>query len=256
MLFAESALNGYAIEAIDGRLGNVRDMLFDDRTWKMRWLVVDTGDWLSGRKVLIHPSAILNADHERQALVINLAKVQVEQSPELNSDQPVSHQMETRIFDHYQWDPYWGSGSFTMGAMAAPLSAPPYFGVSLADGEGWRTASLRDDGDPHLRSVAAVSRYHVRATDGEIGHVENFLIDDKDWDIHYIIVATTNWWPGRHVLLSPYCVREIVWSERQLRVDVTRDRVKASPPWDPIAMIGQVYQKQLHRHYGWPGSGV
>lgn len=139
MLFAESALNGYAIEAIDGRLGNVRDMLFDDRTWKMRWLVVDTGDWLSGRKVLIHPSAILNADHERQALVINLAKVQVEQSPELNSDQPVSHQMETRIFDHYQWDPYWGSGSFTMGAMAAPLSAPPYFGVSLADGEGWRT---------------------------------------------------------------------------------------------------------------------
>ncbi len=254
MLLAVSALKGYAIEASDGGIGTVSDVLFDDQSWKLRWLVVDAGTWLSGRKVLIHPSAIRHADYERQELPVTLTKAQVEGSPGILQDQPVSRQMESQLHDYYQWDPYWGNGIFGAGAIASPLAPSPYFG-GAAVREADRAESDTDSGDPHLRSVAAVTGYHIHATDGEIGHVENFMIDDASWGIRYLVVDTRNWWPGKHVLMSPYAVREIDWSERQIRLDVTRSQVKGSPPWDPMDMIDQAHEKRLHSYYGWPGYG-
>jgi hypothetical protein len=106
-----------------------------------------------------------------------------------------------------------------------------------------------------LRSVTTVNHHHVHATDGDIGHVANFLVDDINWDIRYLVVATSNWWPGKDVLLSPYAVQEIDWSERRIRLNVTRDQVKSSPPWDPTAMIDQISAQRLHSHYDWPGYG-
>jgi len=254
MQLVVSALKGYAIEASDGKIGTVGDFLFDDQTWKLRWLVVDTGGWLTGRKVLIHPSAIGHADYERQELPVALTKAQVEGSPDIRQDQPVSRQMESHLYDYYGWDPYWGSSYFGMGAIGLPLASPPYVGPSAARESG-SEESHPDSGDPHLRSIAAVTSYHIHATDGEIGHVENFLVDDASWDVRYLIVDTRNWWPGKHVLVSPYAVREISWSERQVQLNVARGQVKASPPWNPIDMIDQAYEKRLHGHYGWPGYG-
>lgn len=254
MLLITSALKGYAIEASDGRLGTVSDFLFDDKTWKVRWLVVDTGTWLSGRKVLIHPSAIGKVDDEQQELPVTLTKAQVERSPGIAQDQPVSRQMEANMYDYYQWDSGWGGSYFGAGAIAAPLAAPPYFGETAVL-EAERAESGWDSGDPHLRSVAEVAGYHVHATDGQIGHLETFRIDDAGWDIRYLIIDTRNWWPGKHVLMSPYAVREISWSERRIRLDVTRSQVKASPPWDPMDIIDQAYEKRLHSYYFWPGYG-
>ena len=111
------------------------------------------------------------------------------------------------------------------------------------------------DGDPHLRSVVSVNGYHVHATDGELGHVENFLADDANWDIRYLVIATRNWWPGKHVRLAPYAVKEIDWSEERINVNVTRDQVKSSPAWDPLAMTDNIGEQHLHRHFGWPGYG-
>ncbi len=106
-----------------------------------------------------------------------------------------------------------------------------------------------------MRSVAEVKGYHVHATDGDIGHVENFLADDANWDIRYLVVATRNWLPGKHVQLAPYAVRAIDWAERRIDVNVTREQVKSSPDWDPIALADQIAQQQYHRHFGWPGYG-
>ena len=254
MLLVESALKGYAIEASDGKLGTVSDFLFDDTTWMVRWLVVDTGNWLSGRKVLIHPSAIGTADYIARELSVKLTKKQVEDSPGINRDRPVSRQMEQGLYDYYGWDPRWGGSPFEydMGGLGMLPSS------GYGDGYTTREAGFSShvsEGDPHLRSSAAITDYHILASDGQIGHIENFLIDDTNWCIRYLIIDTKNWWPGKHVLISPYAVREINWTDRQIRIDVSRDQVKSSPPWEPLDIIDEAYEKQLHGHYGWGGHG-
>jgi len=191
MLLVGSALEGYEIHALDGKIGSVRDLLFDDTTWKVRWLVVNTGTWLTGRMVLTHPSAIKEADHRRQELAVGLTKAQVKDSPNILQDRPVSQQMESDLYDYYGWDPVWGNSYFGPGALA---SAPYYTDTMLCEPPG---LSLRlNDGDPHLPSIAVVKGYHVHATDGEIGHVENLLLDDANWHINYLIIDTKNWWFG------------------------------------------------------------
>jgi len=256
MLEVISALKGYAIEASDGKMGSVSDFLFDDRMWKVRWLVVDTGTWLTERKVLVHPSAIKGAEHERQALAVKLTKAEVEGSPSILQDQPVSLQMQRQLYDYYGWDPLWSAGYLgaDSGAIAAPYSAPPYFGFD-SPREVADVAPVPHDGDPDLRSVTEVTGYRIHAADGEIGHLENFLIHSTSWSIAYLIVDTRNWWPGKHVLMSPHAVKEIDWSERRIQLNVTRDKVKASPPWDPLAMMNQADMSRLDAHYGWPGFG-
>ncbi len=266
MLFAVSSLLGCPVEARGGRAGAVKDFLFDDRSWKIRWMVVDTGHWLSGRRILIHPSAIAPLDPGRPAsgklpmismgdtlaVTVRLTKQQIESSPEASEDEPVTEQMQAALFEHYGWDPFWGGTYFGPDAID-PISKP-----IPAETEARPRAAIGGDpgeGDPDLRSVVEVKGYHVHATDGDIGHVENFFADDANWDIRYLVIATHNWWTGKRVELAPYAVQNIDWAERHINVNVTRDQVKSSPPWDPLALADQVAQQQYHRHFGWPGYG-
>ena len=266
MLFAVSGLLGCPVEANDGRAGAVEDFLLDDLSWKIRWMVVDVGQWLSGRRILIHPSAIAPLDFDPPAIgklpmismgnpltvTVRLTKHEIETSPEAREDEPVTEQMQTRVYEHYGWDPNWGDALFGPDAID-PMSKP-----IVAETEAHPAATIGGDrggGDPHLRSVVEVKGYRVHATDGDIGHVENFLADDVNWDIRYLVIGTHNWWPGKHVQLAPYAVRSIDWAERHISVNVTRDQVKSSPPWDPLALAGRIEQEGYHRHFGWPGYG-
>ena len=219
MLQVISPLKGFTIKASDGGIGTVVDFLFDDTSWKVRWLVIDCGTWLTGRKVLIHPSAISRQDLEQQEFVVALTKAQVEGSPELVEDQPVSRQMENQLYTHYGWDPLWCGSNLAAipGAMASPLMAPPYLGLSSTDEVEARGDGVTSQGaDPHLRSVVEVTGYRVHALDGEIGHIENLMIDDADWSVHYLIVDTRNWWFGKHVLISPIAVKSVDWFDTML----------------------------------------
>jgi sporulation protein YlmC with PRC-barrel domain len=247
MLQVGSALKGYAIEASDGTIGTVHDLLFDDRSWKIRWLVIDTGTWLTGRRVLIHPSAIWKVEFRRRILQVKLTKAQVKASPDDSLDRPVSQRIETNLYTYYGWDPVWGSSYFGPGAMQPDVAG------QLAR----RTDAMvdLDAGDPHLRSLSGVTGYRIQATDGVIGHLENILLEDEVWGIRYLIVDTRNWWPGRHVLMSPYSVKGISWPDGEIVLDVSRDTVKASPPWAPLDLIDKTYEARLHLHYAWPGYG-
>jgi len=254
-----SPLKGFSIEASDGRIGTVVDFLFDDASWKVRWLVIDCGTWLTGRKVLIHPSAISQEDLERQQFVVALTKAQVEGSPELAEGQPVSQQMEAQLYSYYGWDPLslWGGANLSAipGAMASPLMGPPYMGLGPTDeAEARGGGSASRGADLHLRSVVEVSGYRVHAVDGEIGHIENLMFDDADWSVRYFIVDTGNWWFGKRVLISPRAVKRVDWFDRHVALNVSRELVKASPPWDPLVAFNDEYAKRLHKHYGWPGS--
>ena len=161
MLQVISPLKGFAIEASDGRIGSVVDFLFDDASWKVRWLVVDCGTWLTGRKVLIHPSAISREDLEEQQFVVALTKGQVKGSPELSEHEPVSQQMESQLYSYYGWDPLWPGpylSSAMPGAMAWPLLAPRYMGLGVTDeAETHSDGPISQGANPHLRSVDEVT---------------------------------------------------------------------------------------------------
>lgn len=268
MLQVISPLKGFAILASDGFIGTVADFLFDDAKWKVRWLVVDCASELKAHKTLIHPSAILPTSLDKERFEVKLTKAQIEASPELGEDEPVSQQMESQLYRHYGWDPLWDGYYLggTPGAMASPFMSMPYFGFG-AGGHGFAVrgpgfaagGDARDitpepaDGDPHLRSVSEVIGYHIHALDGEIGHVENFMVDLADWRLHYFVVDTRNWWFGKRVLISPVAVKSIDWSDRHVELDVSREKVKSSPPWDSMVTFGEIYIRDLHTHYGWPG---
>jgi hypothetical protein len=255
IMFAILALKGFSIHATDGRIGTVNDFLVDDRTWKIRWLVVEIGSWLTERKILVHPSAIGKANYEREELPVRLTRLKMKDSPSILSDEPVSTKMENSVFDHYGWDPIWGGNSYfgTYPYEIGSIYTPTPNG---RDGSLPETSCVvsADDSDPHLLSMNAIEGYHIKAKDGPIGHIDNFLVDEDNWDVRYLVVDTRNWLPGRSVLISPYAVTVASWLDRDVSVDVTREQVKESPGWDPADVIAKCYQERLHRHYGLPGD--
>jgi hypothetical protein len=247
MLRRVSELSGYEFQAIDGKLGTVSDLLFDDETWKTRWVVVGTGGWLIGRRLLIHPSSIGQPDDGRRLLPVNMTKAQIEASPDVLQDLPVSRQMEINLYDYYGCDPMWGVRDDVNGAIASPMIAPSFFGnASLSDrNEG---DARMNEGDPHLRSVAAVTGYHIHAADGDIGHVESFLVDDQGWGIGYLVIDTRNWRQGDHVLVAPAAVTEIDWFNRKVHLRVTREQVRASAAWQAAVELPQKDWASLYSH--------
>jgi len=244
MLHQGQAFKGFSIEATDGKIGTVSDFLFDDSTWKLRWLVVDTGSWLESRQILIHPSSIAKPDVPGRALLLNLTTDQVEKSPNIDKDEPVSQQMEYNLYGYYGMSPLWTGGYYGGGSTAAPFT-------SSSDTVGGETGLARH-GDAHLRSLAEVTGYHIKATDGAIGHIESFLIDDASWDIRYLVADTRNWWFGQRVLLAPSSVREISWDLHEVCLNLTCYKIKGSPPWDSSGLLDRAYEQLLHAYYGWP----
>ena len=231
MLFSFEELRGYQIRAADGDIGTVDDVLFEDTTSTVRYLVVETGSWLFGRKVLLAAAALGPVEHEARAITTGLTTRQVKDSPSVDADQPVSRQQEEALHSYYDWPPYWS------GAPALGL-APYWGGVGLApppadDPVEREVAEIQHQrGDPHLRSAREVIGYYVAATDGDIGHVEDLLVDDADWMTRHLVIDTRNWLPGRKVLVDPDRLRSVDWAERHILLDMGRGEVESSPEFD------------------------
>lgn len=250
MLWNASAINGFAIEASDGRLGTVSDLLCEDIDWTLRWLVADTGIGLPGRRVLLPLSALGRPDPHLRHFPIKLTMRQVEDSPDIDTDQPVSRQTEAQVYSYYGWDPYWDHRlTSTSNAMATPFVAPLFeSGPEPSDLVGAVLPSGVNN--PHLRSIAAVTGNRIHAIDGEIGHVDDFLVDDTDWRIQYITVDTRNWWPGKKVLISSRSIRRIDWVDGLIHLDVDRQKVKEGPPYDPAVTVDGAYDETFLTYYG------
>lgn len=258
MLWQGSDVIGHGIRATDGSIGSLDDLLFDDARWVIRWAVVDTGTWLPGRRVLLPPSSLGVPDTALREFPVDLTRDRVKDAPGLEADAPVSRHLENQIFGYYDWTPYWDAGyplgPGAVGGLAAPV--PPAGGAETT-GPPAREASLGEpEGDPHLRSMNEVTGYYVEASDGDIGHIEDFLVDEDGWVVRYLLVDTKNWWPGKLVLISPHWLRDISWSESKVFVDVSREKVKSSPEYDRAASLGRGYEERLHEHYGYHGYWV
>ncbi|MBV8889426.1 MAG: PRC-barrel domain-containing protein [Alphaproteobacteria bacterium] len=244
MLLSASAVIGYTIEATDGALGSVDEFLFEDRRWIVRWVVVDTGTWLTGRKVLLPPSQLPRVDEGGRSLRVALTRQQIEDSPGIERDPPVSRQQEEIIYRYYGWEPYWGAGFMATAGVGVPPIQPPLYERELA------AEAAHPVGDPHLRGAREVTGYYIHARDGDIGHVADLLIDPDGWDIRYLVVDTRNWWPGKNVIVSPQWAADISWSERTVTLDLTRDQIRSGPEYDPRAPMDRAFEERLHSHYG------
>lgn len=232
-------LIGFTMGATDGEIGKVKDFFFDDITWTVRYLVVDTGGWLSGRKVLIAPEAVRTADWTNKVFPVNLTKDQVKNSPEIDTEKPVSRQQEIKLYSYYPWSSYW------VGGVAGLPPVSMYQVLDVVEPEDENT--IKDD--PHLRSTGKVTGYTISAADGDIGDVADFIIDDSSWKIEYLIVDTGEWLPGKKVLISPSWIREISWEKSRVAVICSIDEIKNSPEYDPDSPVDEKYQMILEEHY-------
>ena len=241
MLRKAEALNKYTLGAVDGEIGKVKDFYFDDRYWTIRYLVADTGNWLEEKLVLISPYALVSVDEEGDVIATDLTKKQIENSPSADANKPVSRQFEVIYHDYYQWPEYW-YGPYAWGARQFPT--PILERISQDEETSW---------DGHLRSVQEVDGYGVGAADEDIGHIADFVIDDKDWSIRYLEVDTRNWWPGKHVLMSPQWIERVSWDERKVDVDLDRETIKTAPEYLRGSVISREKEIALFLHYSRDG---
>lgn len=232
-------MQGFTVHAIDGDIGKVHEFYFDDEFWIVRYLVVDIGHWLPGRKVLIAPSAFREPDWNSRVFNLNLTRAAVEKSPDIDTAKPVSRQHEIELSRHFQWPPYWemtAVGSVVIPIPAAPVEPEP--------------ATGRAKKNPHLRNTRRVIGYHLKALDGSIGRVHDFVVNDSDWRIQYVVVDMEDGKPERKVVISPWWVDAVRWDESVMVVHIPKGTIEKSQPYDAAVPMSRDYEEKLYDHYG------
>lgn len=226
MLRSLKPLRQYTIMADDGSIGRVYDFYFHDDTWAVRYMVVDTGHLLSGRKVLVSTEALGAANWDAHTFPVALTLEQIKQSPEIDTDKPVSRQQEAQLHAHFGWPHYWTKSAAQPAGMAK--------------------------GDSHLRSVREVTGYRIHANDGDLGRVKDFIVDDTQWIIRYLVVDLSVWMPTKKVLISPHWLSEINFVRRRVTVNMAQESIVNSPEFHPTAAVNRAYEEKLYDYYGRP----
>jgi hypothetical protein len=258
MLRSMQDLENYAIRATDGIIGHVKDLYFDDGSWVVRYLVIETGRWLASRKVLISPMAIGQPDWIGKVLPASITKQQVKMSPDIDTNKPVSRQHERQYLEYYGFPSYWdGGGLWGPGAYPAEMLSIGYGGVS--PGYALRMAETNraeaenhsvGDGDPHLRSCKALTSYRIEATDGGVGHVQGLLVDEETWAIRDLVVETSSWWLGHQVIIAPQSIRDINWLDSTVSIALNRQAVKDAPPYESASPPNRNQETARYQHHG------
>lgn len=251
-------LKHHAIHAADGLIGHVRDVYFDDHSWVVRYLVVDTGSWLPGRKVLISPISVASVNAKDRVLMLSITRQQVEDSPDIDIDKPISRQHERSLLGHYGYPYYWGTGGlWATGSLPSVLLNANELGTAvpahradikrvLETGE----AGSDPDADTHLRSCEAVTGYRIEAADGHMGQAKDFLVEESTWAIRYLVVNTSEWWSGHDVLVAVRWIDSVRWMDNAVTVSLTCQAVKDSPAYDPERNLDRDQEAALFEHHG------
>lgn len=248
-LIKYSEIKGQPVQAIDKELGAVKDVYFDDHTWTVRYFVVDTAKWLPGKKVLISPESVKNLV-PNWPVQVALRSDQVKDCPPIDADKPVSRQYEMVLSGYYGWIPYWEPGNLI------DLKHPygpylysrrfEYLPTDVSD----ILQGRRVDQDPNLRSCKAIHNYHVHAKDGDIGHIDDFIVDTETWEVPYVIVDTKNWLPGRKVTIPHHVISGVSIAERRVNVVTSRDMIETAPEIDQSEGDADLEKQVLYHYFG------
>lgn len=227
MLISAEDIRGYTLRGRDGGFGRISDLIFNDGDWRVRFAVVDTGDWLERHEVIVAPHHLGEPDLDSETIDVDLDRATVEQSPGRGEAHTVSDELAERIHAYY----------------GLPASAAEPAEVAVAEGEEMRPTSLRN-------AHEAVG-YGLHEPDGDVGEVIDLLIDTDGWTIRYMVVDTGRWLPGKQVLIAPSWIDFISWSERKIDVRLTREQVRGSPDYDPMADVDRNFELRLYQYLGY-----
>ena len=253
MLKSLSHISGSTIEAEDGAVGHVKTVFFDDQLWGIRYLVVETGTWLSRREVLISPYAVKRPLGEVKQLNVLLTRQQIKDSPDIDTHEPVSRQHEREYLKYFSYPEYWG-GADLWGTGIYPVL--PAYTPTAEEIDADRVMRQREfeSADIHLRSAEKVTGYAIQATDKSIGHIKDFIFDEETWAIRYLVIDTRKWWPGGwSVLVATSWITSIDWASNTAFVKLTSEQIKNSPEYEDWLPIDRNYEKLLHDAYNLQG---
>jgi hypothetical protein len=229
MLRSIKQLYGDKLGASDGEIGHVKDFYFDDQNWAVRYVMADTGSWLTGRQVLLSPHAFEPLHQTGKVLSVNLTRKQIENSPSILSHKTVSRQYEEEYYRYYGWPSYW-QGDALWGMSGFPILELP--SKPLPNEPATAIGPQPERADAHLRSTQAVNGYHLHASDGLHGHVCDFMMDDESWAIGQLVIKTGHRLSGKEVQIPASKVDRISYEESTVFVNLTREAIDQSPAHD------------------------
>ena len=245
MLRNSQELQSYAIAATDGEIGRVADIFIDDQSWVVRYLVVDTGSWLTRRKVLISPYAAQRADWDNKRLRVSLSREQITNSPDIDGPAPVSRQQEMSYVDDSGDPACWGAEGFSGDGVYRP-GEPVCTDDAQVHAQSDR--GRRQSNDQQLRSCGSVIGHHIHASDGEIGHVQSMLVDEKTWAIRYLVIDTGDLGMGQKVLIPPQWIKTVNSANASVSLKLTRETVKNSPRYESSEELNRTQKLGLYSH--------
>ena len=232
-------LDNCQVQSVEGQdVGTLEDVFFDDERWTVRYLIVRAGHWLTGRSVLLSPMAVEDVSWEDRQIAVDLTQDQIKGAPSADDAHPITREWEAEYAGYYGLPYYWD------GPSAWGIGPTPLAGRALVKSARPAPSVVRG-ADQRLKSARDVRGYHIHARDGQIGHVEDFLIDDVTWMVRYLMVDTSNWIGGRTVLVAPEWASRIDWMRQEVHVQLTRDAIKACPPYDESRIIDRAYEDRL-----------
>ncbi|MBE0669225.1 MAG: PRC-barrel domain-containing protein [Anaerolineales bacterium] len=245
MLRSIKELLGYELMATDGEIGKVNDCLFSDDDWFIRYLVVDTGPWIFGRKVLIATDSLRQPVWASKTFPVNLTREEVKNSPDIDLAKPVSRIHEEQLRSYYNWPGYWG--------MSHSISSGPiYMPSNLFDQRKGKPEPAPEE-QSHLRSSSALLDYRVFATDGETGEVSDFIMDDEIWKFRYMVTDTSGKLDqDKEVLIALEWINSIKVATRDIEIDLTLEAIRFSPEFDPTIPVNRQYEEVLYDYHGKP----
>lgn len=247
MLQSVNDLKGYDIFATDGEIGNIEEFYFEDINFKMRYLVANTGNWLTGKQNLISPVRITHLDRENRRVRVSLTKEEVRKSPTVDKHLPVSRQMEKMVSDYYGNTYYWDDRPDLNATQLATVNAARATVKSAMTTTS--VVSAESPQDVHLRSAQETAAYEVAGLDGTFGKIVDFIVETDNWTMRYVTVDTGSWLAEKQVLVSTGWIEGFNWSNRRVNMNLTRAQIESCPDFNEVAEITNEYETRLQKHF-------
>ncbi|MFW5897624.1 MAG: PRC-barrel domain-containing protein [Halanaerobium sp.] len=245
-------LKGFTIHGRDGDLGKARDFYFDQHRFIMRYLLVDTGNWLKHEQTLISTDSFKEINYENNEILVDLSSDELEEAPSLEKNKPISKLMEEKVVKHFEWPLYWSTHHPTDGPsiQSGSLIRKKLFNFENLDDQ--EKEEKEKEIESNLRSFNEVRGYHIQAQDKEFGHLEDLFVDEENWIIRYLLIDTRNILPGKDVLIAPEWLKNISWNKEKIYVSKTKEEIKNAPEYREEKtdnLVHRSYEEKLYDHY-------